>query len=147
MAPTGRSFVIGGLGEIALRCVRFQEMIGFFRDIIGLPVLRENPERGIVFLRISQGYAGHTAVLALFDGGKADGNSARPENGLHHLALSVEHADLPKVAAWYEANDIAYTVEDFEWAGWRGIFTHDPDGNMLEIVAKLPDQTGESSGI
>ena len=41
--------------------------------------------------------------------------------------------------AWYEHLGCAYDVEYFDWVGWRGIFTLDPDGNTIELVAKDPD--------
>ncbi|AHM04665.1 Glyoxalase/bleomycin resistance protein/dioxygenase [Roseibacterium elongatum DSM 19469] len=43
------------------------------------------------------------------------------------------------VIAWYEHLGRDYTVETFDWIGWRGVFTFDPDGNTVELVAKDPD--------
>lgn len=37
--------------------------------------------------------------------------------------------------AWYDANGFSYRVEHFGWVGWRGIFTEDPEGNTVELVA------------
>ena len=36
---------------------------------------------------------------------------------------------------WYEANELPYRVETFGWVGWRGVFTEDPEGNTVELVA------------
>lgn len=33
-----------------------------------------------------------------------------------------------------------YRVEVFDWVGWRGVFTLNPDGNLVELVAKNPDK-------
>jgi len=43
------------------------------------------------------------------------------------------------VIAWYQAQGLPYRVETFDWIGWRGIFTQDPEGNTVELVAKDPD--------
>jgi len=37
--------------------------------------------------------------------------------------------------AWYAANGLPYRVEHFGWVGWRGVFTEDPEGNTVELVA------------
>ncbi len=36
---------------------------------------------------------------------------------------------------WYDQIDQPYRVEQFGWVGWRGIFTQDPEGNTVELVA------------
>lgn len=120
-------------------------MVTFYRDIIGLDILSGDHLSDIVFFRIADGFAGHTAVLALF-AGKASGRpglhpttQAAPATGaassLHHIALSLPYAEQDAVMQWYEANDQPYRVEQFGWVGWRGIFTNDPEGNTVELVA------------
>ncbi len=37
--------------------------------------------------------------------------------------------------SWYEANELPYRVETFGWVGWCGVFTEDPEGNTVELVA------------
>ena len=39
---------------------------------------------------------------------------------------------------WYDQHDQPYHVEEFSWIGWRGIFTTDPEGNTVELVAHSP---------
>jgi catechol 2,3-dioxygenase-like lactoylglutathione lyase family enzyme len=141
---SGRGFKVQGLGEIAIRCVDFDAMTAFYRDVIGLEVMSLNSERGIAFFKISKGVAGHTNVLALFRDG-AGTKDAKPEaskpplagaqSSLHHIALSLPFAEQDAVMRWYEAKGISYDVEIFDWAGWRGVFTQDPDGNSVELVA------------
>jgi catechol 2,3-dioxygenase-like lactoylglutathione lyase family enzyme len=141
---TNRSFKVQGLGEIAIRCLDFEAMLAFYRDIIGLEVMNLNEERGIAFFRISDGVAGHTNVLALFRDGAgtrdAKGDAmeppiAGPRSSLHHIALSLPIEEQEAVMRWYETKGLEYDVEIFDWAGWRGVFTQDPDGNIVELVA------------
>jgi len=145
---TERNFKARALGEIAIRCIDLDAMVAFYRDVIGLEPLND-PENGrLVFLRIAEGFAGHTAVLALFHhdveaAGRTRGSAKPPKTGpassLHHIALSLPWEELEAVIAWYEELGRDYKVEDFEWVGWQGVCTFDPDGNTVELVAKNPD--------
>jgi catechol 2,3-dioxygenase-like lactoylglutathione lyase family enzyme len=139
-----RGFKVQGLGEIAIRCVDFDAMAAFYRDVIGLEVMSLVAGRGIAFFRISAGVAGHTNVLALFRDGSGTTDAAAdsskpplagPRSSLHHIALSLPFEEQEAVIRWYESKGIAYSVEIFDWVGWRGIFTEDPDGNTVELVA------------
>ena len=56
---------IRGLGEVALRVTDLDRMQAFYRDVIGLELLRRF-ERA-TFFRLGDGFGGHTQVLALFD--------------------------------------------------------------------------------
>lgn len=136
------AFKVGGLGEIAIRCENINEMKSFYRDVIGLEVLSDGG--GIVFFALGNGVAGHISVLALFDWrvGRADLHGL-PEgpplrgvrSSLHHIALSLSRAEQEKALAFYEEQGIAHRIEMFGWIGWRGVFTQDPEGNSVELVA------------
>ena len=74
-------------------------MVSFYRDIVGLEVLSETRNEGIVFFKVRAGHGGHTNVLALFhhEAGRANlhpHSSIPPDTGarssLHHLALELE---------------------------------------------------------
>lgn len=141
-----RGFTVRALGEIAIRCADIEAMERFYRDTLGLKVLGGEHRDGIVFFELGESHGGHTAVLALFRHDAAQravhpGSAGRPETGarssLHHLALAVDAAEQDAVMAWYDARGLDYRVENFDWIGWRGIFTTDPEGNTVELVAKV----------
>lgn len=143
-----RGFTVRALGEIAIRCIDLEAMVAFYRDVIGLEPFNDPENGSIVFLRIAEGFGGHTAVLALFrydikGAGRTEAGELPPATGpgssLHHIALSLPWKEQEAVIAWYEKLGQAYTVETFDWVGWRGVFTFDPDGNTVELVAKDPD--------
>jgi catechol 2,3-dioxygenase-like lactoylglutathione lyase family enzyme len=139
--PVDRGFTVRALGEIAIRCRDRAGMEAFYADVIGLDVLARH-ERGITFFRVGTGYGGHTAVLALFEDG-APGAAAGPrghgaQGSLHHLALTVGWEEQQRAIAWYERIGRPFRVEDFTWIGWRGVFTEDPEGNTVELVAAVP---------
>lgn len=136
-------FTVGGLGEIAIRCADLPPMVAFYRDVIGLPVLSDTGA-GIVFFELGNGVAGHTSVLALFDwrvgraelhGAASGPPTAGTGSSLHHIALSLPRAEQEKALAFYVAQGVPHTVQIFDWIGWRGVFTNDPEGNTVELVS------------
>lgn len=119
-------------------------MEAFYGDVIGLPLLHGFHSDGILFYGLGESYGGHTQVLALFrhDAGRPElqPRAYRPPaagagSSLHHIALAVDRSDQDAICKWYDEKGLAYRVEEFGWIGWRGIFTTDPDGNTLELVA------------
>ena len=147
---TKRGFTVRALGEIAIRCIDHAAMVAFYRDVIGLEPMRDPENDPIAFFRIADGFEGHTAVLALFrndieGAGRTRASDQPPKTGpassLHHIALSLPWAEQDAVIAWYEDLGMEYHVETFDWVGWRGVFTFDPDGNTVELVARDPDWT------
>lgn len=143
-----RGFTIRALGEIAIRCINFEPMRIFYRDMLGLDELAGSHAPGIVFFRLGEDYGGHITVLALFahDAGRPalHERSGAPEAGgkssLHHIALTVDHAEQDAAMAWFEDNKLEYAIQHFDWIGWRGVFVIDPDGNTVELVAKVPTE-------
>src|SRR5215470_15778850 len=56
---------IKGLGEIALRVEDLDTMQHFYEEVIGLELIKRFHNAS--FLKLADGYDGHTQVLALFD--------------------------------------------------------------------------------
>ena len=85
-------------------------------------------------------------MLALFDQNMTVRPSGRerPETGagssLHHIALSLGWDEQANAIAWYDRIGQPYRIEDFDWIGWRGVFTEDPEGNTVELVAARPER-------
>ncbi|MGC9368573.1 MAG: VOC family protein [Paracoccaceae bacterium] len=134
------------LGEIAIRCADMQAMARFYEEVIGLERLSGNRSDDIMFFRIAPGFGGHTTVLALFRHGAAPATGAG--SSLHHIALSLPCDEQQAVMDWYDKIGQPYRVEIFGWVGWRGIFTEDPEGNTVELVAYDPallDQAAAST--
>lgn len=142
---TDRGFQPRALGEIAIRCADMGAMVAFYEDVIGLERLSGDHNSAITFFRIAEGFGGHTQVLALFHHtaaprpGLHPSGANKPTTGagssLHHIALSLPFAEQEAVMRWYGKIGQPYRVEKFGWIGWRGIFTEDPEGNTVELVA------------
>jgi len=133
------------LGEIAIRCADMAAMVEFYENVIGLERLTGDHNSAITFFRIAEGFAGHTQVLALFHHTAAPRPGLHPTgtgtpvtgagSSLHHIALSLPFEEQEAAMRWYDKLDQPYRVEQFGWIGWRGIFTEDPEGNTVELVA------------
>lgn len=143
--PPDRGFRVRALGEIAIRCDDLARMAAFYGDVLGLERMEGSAAPGIVFFRIAEGFGGHTQILALFEK-TATGRPGlhptglyAPETGakssLHHIALTMPYSEQDAAMAWYDSLGKTYRVEHFGWVGWRGIFTEDPEGNTVELVA------------
>ena len=128
-------------------------MTDFYERVLGLarlqPGERGGHSEGIRFFRLAESYGGHVSVLALFaddlpgvsmspeaHGGKVE---AGRRSSLHHLALTVAWDEQDAVVRWLEKEGLEARVVPFGWVGWRGIFTRDPDGNTVELVAADPE--------
>jgi len=58
----------------------------------------------------------------------------------------MDYADQNSVMEWYEQHEQPYRIEHFGWVGWRGIFTEDPEGNTVELVAFDPSLLDHADG-
>ena len=139
---TGPAFRIGNLGEIAIRCRDLAAMTVFYRDMLRLTPLGDH-SGSIRFFNLAPGFQGHTQVLALFahdarhEGQPIPKPIAGEASSLHHLALGIAAADQLAAQCWLAAHGYPAAYQTFDRVGWRGLFTVDPDGNTVELVAQV----------
>lgn len=94
---------IKGVGETVLRVKDLDRAKRFYIDVIGLEVLKEF--EGITFLRVADGYGGHTQIIGLFhESMPAPTNAPRGEvriesTSLHHFALEIDKHDYAAVTS------------------------------------------------
>ena len=125
---------VRALGEVALRVNHLDQMQAFYTNVIGLQLMRRF-ERA-AFFRIADGYAGHTAVLALFD----RNSPVEPERStVDHLAFTIALEDYEPQKQRLEALGLAVTTATHEWVHWRSIYVEDPEGNTVELVCYDPE--------
>ncbi len=136
-------FTVRDLGEVAIRCRDLAAMTAFYRDVVGLEVIEGDYRDSIVFLRVGEGFAGHTNVVALFT---AEEDEDEPEGGigssLHHLALTVKAEDLAPALTWYRAHGQEPWTQEHRWVGWDSVYVKDPEGNTVELVASVRQSSG-----
>ncbi len=130
---------IRALGETVLRVKDLERVKRFYADVIGLDVLREFD--GIAFLKVSDGYGGHTQIIGLFHESLPAPfpKDARVPvhlvgTSLHHFALEIDKNDFDAELARLQRLEVKVTTVEHQWCRWRSLYVRDPEGNILELV-------------
>jgi catechol-2,3-dioxygenase len=121
------------LGEVALRVNDLDRSQAFYADVIGLEFMRRFEHSA--FFRIADGYAGHTAILALFD---RKNPVAQEHSTVDHLAFTIALTDYEAEKRRLEELGLTVTTATHEWVQWRSLYVEDPDGNEVELVCYDP---------
>jgi catechol 2,3-dioxygenase-like lactoylglutathione lyase family enzyme len=120
--------MVEGLHHLAIQCADLERCERFYREVLGLPLLRRWPgEDGrdrSVWLAVGQ------AFLALERAGAPAGSEGwrSPRAGLHLLALRIA----PGARAGWEARLEAAGVEVAERTRWT-LYLRDPEGNRIGL--------------
>ena len=138
---------VRGLFETHLTVADLDRSVSFYRDVVGLPVALEIPERGAAFHWIGQP---GQAMLGLWSIGSAPmavqlhvafemslpDVLAAPQHlvaqGIQPLSFFAEPADEPSVIGWMPA---------------AAVYFRDPDGHLLEYLAMLEGPPRPELGI
>lgn len=130
---------VRALGETVLRVRDLHAVKRFYTEIIGLDILQEF--EGITFLKVSDGYGGHTQIIGLFHESlpvafpkdpREPVNLARTT--LHHFALEIDRSDFDAELTRLRALGVEVTTFEHRWCHWRSLYVRDPEGNILELV-------------
>ncbi len=134
--------IIEGLGEVAFRTERLDEMCKFYGEVLGLDRIDDPPIENAAFFRVGDGIAGHTQVLVLFDRSGA-GEYISPDSErttVDHIAFGVSQAGFDTEAERLEALGYELSYAYHEWIEWRSLYLLDPDGNEVELVCFDPTE-------
>jgi catechol-2,3-dioxygenase len=130
---------VRALGETVLRVKDLEAVKRFYTEVIGLDILQEF--EGIAFLKVADGYGGHTHIVGLFhESLPAPFSEDRREpvrlerTSLHHFALEIDKADFDAELSRLQALGLEITTFEHTWCRWRSLYVRDPEGNILELV-------------
>ena len=135
------------LFETHLTVSDLQRSVGFYRDVVGLPLALEVPERTAAFFWV--GGLGRS-MLGLWSIGTA------PLGLTLHVAFEVARDDLLDAPKRLEAQGIAplsfFGEETTEpsvigWMPAAAIYFRDPDGHLIEYLAMLDEEPRPDLGI
>jgi lactoylglutathione lyase len=136
-----------GLFETHLTVSDLERSTAFYRDVVGLQVAFEVPERGAAFLWI--GAPGH-AMLGLWTIGSS------PIGLALHIAFESSLDDVLGACDDLRAKQVTplsfFTTETNEpsvigWMPAAAIYFRDPDGHLLEYLAMLDEPPQPERGI
>lgn len=135
-----------GLGEVVLRVANIDRSIAFYRDVLGLSLLRRFGD-GIAFLQVEVGLEGHARIVGPFRHDQPSSRRGQPgwqrpaiqaSPSLHHFALEIPLAEFAAADAALTAAGFAPNRRNHDWIGWRSLYLSDPDGHVVELVACDP---------
>ena len=142
-----RAVPVRGLFESHLTVSDLSRSVAFYRDVVGLPVALEVPERGVAFLWCG---APGNAMLGLWSLGSTP-------MGLNlHIAFDVEleHVlDSPDRLKGLGVSPLSFFGEETDeptvigWMPAAAVYFRDPDGHLLEYVAMLDQEPRADLGI
>jgi GNAT superfamily N-acetyltransferase len=136
-----------GLFETHLTVSDLNRSIGFYRDVVGLPLALELPERGAAFFWI--GGPGE-AMLGLWSLGST------PVGLSLHIALKASLEDVLSACDALRSIDITplsfFGTETTEpsvigWMPAAAVYFRDPDGHLIEYLAMLDESPRPERGI
>lgn len=130
---------IRGLGETVLRVKDLPAVRRFYTEVVGLDILQEFD--GITFLKVADGYRGHTQIVGLFHESMPVPFTEDPrgplrieQTSLHHFALEIDKRDFDAELARLRGLGAEVTTFEHRWCRWRSLYVRDPEGNILELV-------------
>ncbi len=138
---------IKGLFEAHISVRHFDRSVAFYRDVLGLELGIAQPERPAAFFWI--GGRGRS-MMGIFSAGSSPITAKQ-----HHVAFQVELKDV--LAAPQRLRSAGITplggrrepIDEpivFPWMPAASVFFDDPDGNLLEYIAMLPDSPRPEPG-
>lgn len=136
-----------GLYEAHLTVSDLPRSIAFYRDVVGLPVALEIPERGAAFLWVGEP---SRSMLGLWSLGSA------PLGLSLHVAFGVTLADLLDAGRRLAAAGVSplsffgTPAEEPSVIGWMpaaAVYFRDPDGHLLEYLTLLDEDPRPQLGI
>jgi lactoylglutathione lyase len=138
---------INGLFESHLTVADLDASIAFYCDVVGLELAHLTSERHAAFFWIG---ARGQAMLGLWEAGSS------PLTMRLHVAFTSTIDDILAAPARLKGAGIiprgfrGEPVEEPVVIGWMpaiSIYFHDPDGNLLEYLAMLPEKPRSDAGI
>ena len=134
--PEPRRMRLLGLHHVTVICSDLQRTTAFYRDLLGLALVREtvnddDPDARHFWFGDGTGTAG---TLLSFMEYPLLPKGVVGVGSTHHFALVVESAE--ELEAWRDylrSRDVECT-DVFDRGGLRSIYLRDPDGNIVEIA-------------
>lgn len=122
---------INRVGHVVLYVSDVDEAIEFYRDKVGMELVRYNAERGLAFM--SFGTQHHD--LGLF---RVRGEPTKGRLGLSHIAFVINggSAELEEVHDRLAGEGVEI-LEKIDYGYTRSFYFNDPDGNRVEVYCDL----------
>jgi glyoxylase I family protein len=127
-------FALKGIDHIVLRVRALPRALGFYRDVLGCSVERQQAELGLTQLR-----AGHSLIdLVTLDGplGRAPATPGPGGPNVDHFCLALAPFREADLSAWLAAHGVEVIAPASRYGAegeGRSFYIEDPDGNRIEL--------------
>ncbi|MCG9595468.1 VOC family protein [Vibrio sp. Isolate25] len=130
---------VKGLDHVVLRTNKIKDMLHFYQDIFHCPIERELPELGLTQLRAGDALIDLVRVNSELGklGGKAPSQNGR---NVDHFCLQIAPFEEDELLSYLDQCGLNYEpfAERYGAQGFsRSIYVYDPEGNVVELKAKL----------
>lgn len=135
-----------GLHHLTLICSDMERTIAFYRDVLGLGVVRDgpsddDPDTRHVWFGAVDGAPGRL-LSAMEYPDLPEGVTGR--GSTHHFALAVDSGE--ELGAWrdYLRDQDVECSDVFERGGFASVYLRDPDGHVVEVATRPLAATPDS---
>jgi catechol 2,3-dioxygenase-like lactoylglutathione lyase family enzyme len=127
-----------GLHHVTAIVSDLERSTGFYRDVLGLALVREevnddDPDARHFWFGDAEGSPG--TLVSLLEYPVMD-EARQGRGGVHHFALAVESAEEQDAWREYLISRGIPCSEIFVRGPFRSLYFRDPDGNLLEIATR-----------
>ena len=127
-----------GLHHVTAIVADLERTVGFYRDVLGLSVVREgtnDDDPGARHFWFGDA-AGTPGTLVSFMEYPAMEEGREGRGAVHHFAFAVSSADeLEAWRDWLHSREVPCS-EIFDRGGSRSVYLRDPDGHLIEIATR-----------
>ena len=132
-----------GTDHVTLEGTNETETIAYYRDLLGCPLVLRQPNLDRTELTHLFFDTGDGRLLSFFVSDERETSDLpAPEPGqVHHLAFRIDASRISEVAAALE--EAGYPVSEFDRGAFHSLYTEDPNGLTIELVADtfaIPDE-------
>ena len=133
-----------GVGHVLLFVRDLDESREFYRQILGLEILEEDPDHGGVFMAVPGG----SHVLDLFQSTEPLDDLCEPQKGLEnqhrgvglgHVAFPVESQDELRDAHSFLVENDVFIVALLDHESQQSVYFLDPNHHLLEFYWERPN--------
>lgn len=139
----GRRMRLTGLHHLTAICRDLDRTTAFYRDLLGLPLVREGASDDDPDARHFWFAAGDGTLISFLEYPNLEPGVVGV-GSVQHFALAVDSSEEQEAWREYLRSRGVEATEVFERGGFRSIYLRDPDGHIVEIATR-PATTGDGS--
>ena len=124
---------VRGIAEVVLWVHDLPASVGFYRDVLGLPVISPPERTNPIFLQAGPPRVGIPQMVVLVQLPPDSAAFSKPRT-LHHLALEVAPEEFDAERQRLTALGFSLRTGHHPVLPSRTMYVDDPDGNEVEII-------------